>query len=166
QKGVLHLAYNRLKLAPNAIMKYYTVAECRKHIAQLCEAFELCPKYCHLQTNVSSCFHYQLKECRGICCDKETVANYNKRVNEAIKSVGIGAENLVITENGVAENEIGFALILNGIYQGFGYLDKEQAAQLTQPEDYQFFVQPKKDNRDVQRIVASYLKKKAKLTQE
>ncbi|MEN8912207.1 MAG: DNA polymerase III subunit epsilon, partial [Polaribacter sp.] len=65
-----------------------------------------------------------------------------------------------------AENEIGFALILNGIYQGFGYLDKKQAAQLTQPEDYQFFVQPKKDNRDVQRIVASYLKKKAKLKQE
>jgi len=55
---------------------------------------------------------------------------------------------------------------LNGIYQGFGYLDKKQAAQLTQPADYQFFVQPKKDNRDVQRIVASYLKKKAKLIQE
>ena len=166
QKGILHLAYNRLKLAPNAIMKYYTVVECRKHIEQLCKEFELCPKYCHLQTNVSSCFHYQLKECKGICCEKETVEDYNIRVKEAIKSAGIGAENLVITEKGIAKNEIGFALILNGIYQGFGYLDKDQAAQLTQPEDYQFFVQPKKDNRDVQRIVASYLKKKAKLKQE
>jgi DNA polymerase-3 subunit epsilon len=144
-------------------MKYYSVAECKKHIELLCKEFELCPKYCHLQTNVSSCFHYQLKECKGICCDKETVEDYNVRVKEALKSVGCGAENLVITENGIAENEIGFALILNGIYQGFGYLDKDQAAQLTKPEDYQFFVQPQKDNRDVQRIINAYLKKKAQL---
>ena len=100
-------------------MKYYSVAECRKHIESLCAEFELCPKYCHLQTNVSSCFHFQLKECKGICCDKESVEEYNKRVKTAIKSVGIGTE------------------------------------------DYQFFVEPKKDNRDVQRIITSYLKKKS-----
>ena len=81
-----------------------------------------------LQTNVSSCFHYQLKECKGICCDKETVEEYNKRVKEAIASVGIGAENLVIKEKGRTKNEIGFALILDGIYKGIGYVDASQAA--------------------------------------
>ena len=39
--------------------------------------------------------------------------------------------------------------------------EQSQAAQLTQPEDYQFFIEPKKDNRDIQRILASYLKKKS-----
>jgi DNA polymerase-3 subunit epsilon len=163
QKGIIHLAYNRLKLAPNAIMKYYSVAECRTHLESLCAAFELCPKYCHLQTNVSSCFHYQLKECKGVCCAKETVNAYNKRVKEAIKSVGIGAENLVIKEKGRTKNEVGFALILDGIYKGIGYIDASQDRVLENPEDYQFFVEPKKDNRDIQRIVASYLKKKEKL---
>ena len=163
QKGIIHLAYNRLKLAPNPLMKYYSVAECRNHLEALCKEFELCPKYCHLQTNVSSCFHYQLKECKGICCNEESVEDYNVRVKKAIKSIGIGAENLVIKENGRTENEIGFALLLNGIYLGFGYVDKEQAAQLQQPEEYQFFVQPQKDNRDVQRIISSYLKKKEQL---
>ena len=71
----------------------------------------------------------------------------------------------MIKENGRNEGEIGFALILNGIYQGFGYLDKKQAEQLLQPEDYQFFVQPKKDNRDVQRIISSYIRKKEKLNE-
>jgi len=159
QKGIIHLAYNRLKLAPNPIMKYYTVAECRNHLETLCKEFELCPKYCHLQTNVASCFHYQLKECKGVCCNKESVEDYNKRVKEAIKSVGIGAENLVIKETGRTENEVGFALILDGIYKGFGYVDIHQAEQLENPEDYQFFVEPKKDNRDIQRIIAAYLKK-------
>jgi DNA polymerase-3 subunit epsilon len=163
QKGIIHLAYNRLKLAPNAIMKYYSISECRNHLETLCEAFELCPKYCHLQTNVSSCFHYQLKECKGVCCDKETVESYNKRVKQAIASIGIGAENLVIKETGRNENEIGFALILDGIYKGIGYVAAQQSEQLENPEDYQFFVEPKKDNRDIQRIIASYLRKQAKL---
>ena len=160
QKGIIHLAYNRLKLAPNPMMKYYSVAECRNHLEKLCKEFNLCPKYCHLQTNVSSCFHYQLKECKGICCNKESVHDYNKRVRKAIKSVGIGATNLVIKEKGRTENEIGFVLILDGIYKGFGYIDLDQSVQLKKPEDYQFYVQPKKDNKDVQRIISSYLKKK------
>jgi DNA polymerase-3 subunit epsilon len=163
QKGIIHLAYNRLKLAPNAIMKYYSVAECRTHLEYLCKEFELCPKYCLLQTNVSSCFHYQIKECKGICCDNEPVEEYNKRVRAAIKSVGIGAENLVIKQKGRTKNEVGFALILDGIYKGFGYVEKQQAEELENPEEYQFFVEPKKDNRDIQRIIASYLKKTAKL---
>ena len=163
QKGIIHLAYNRLKLAPNAIMKYYSVAECRTHLESLCAEFELCPKYCHLQTNVSSCFHFQLKECKGICCDKEDIEEYNKRVKAAINSVGIGAENIVIKETGRTKNEVGFALVLDGIYKGIGYVDAQQSDQLENPEDYQFFVEPKKDNRDVQRIITSYLKKKEKL---
>ena len=163
QKGIIHLAYNRLKLAPNSMMKYYSIAECRNHLEYLCKEFELCPKYCHLQTNVSSCFHFQLKECKGVCCDKESVEDYNTRVRKAIKSVGIGAENLVIKEKGRTKNEVGFALILDGIYKGFGYVDAAQASALENPEDYQFFVQPKKDNKDIQRIIGAYLKKKEKL---
>lgn len=163
QKGIIHLAYNRLKLAPNAILKYYSISECRKHLETLCATYELCPKYCHLQTNVSSCFHYQLKECKGVCCDKEKVEDYNKRVREAIASVGLGAENLVLKETGRNTDEIGFALILDGIYKGIGYVAAEQSEELKNPEDYQFFVEPKKDNRDIQRIIASYLRKQAKL---
>ena len=163
QKGIIHLAYNRLKLAPNAILKYYSISECRKHLETLCATYELCPKYCHLQTNVSSCFHYQLKECKGVCCDKERVEDYNKRVREAIASVGLGAENLVLKETGRNTDEIGFALILDGIYKGIGYVAAQKAEELKNPEDYQFFVEPKKDNRDIQRIIASYLRKQAKL---
>ena len=165
QKGIVHLAYNRLKLIPAPITKYYTLSECRNHLEYLCTEFELCPKYCHLQTNVSSCFHYQIKECKGICCDEETVETYNIRVQEAITSVGIGAENLVIKEPGRTENEVGFALILDGIYKGFGYVETYQSEQLTNPEDYQFFVNPQKDNRDIQRILGAYIRKSEKINQ-
>lgn len=157
QKGIIHLAFNRLKLVPNPIMKFYSMAECRNLLEKVCEEFELCPKYCHLQTNVNACFHYQIKQCKGICSGKETAENYNKRVKKAINSLGLQTENIVIKENGRHPNEIGFALILNGIYQGFGYLDKDM--DIENPDEYLFYVQAKKDNRDIQRILRSYLTK-------
>ncbi|MEO9571238.1 MAG: exonuclease domain-containing protein [Polaribacter sp.] len=160
QKGIIHLAWNRLKLISNPLIKFYSVAETRSYLEIICKEFQLCPKYCHLQTNVSSCFHYQIKECKGVCCDKESIEDYNLRVQKAIKSVGIGAENLVLKEKGRTENEIGFALILDGVYKGFGYVDTHQSQQLENPEDYQFYVSPKKDNRDIQRIINSYIKKR------
>ena len=160
QKGILHLAFNRLKLTPNPIMKFYSMAACRSTLEKICSAFELCPKYCHLQTNVNACFHYQLQQCRGICSEKEAIESYNKRVKEAIKSLGLQTDNLVITENGRNDKELGFVLILNGIYQGFGYVDKN--IEFKSLEDYLAHIKPQKDNRDVQRILNAYLSKNKK----
>ena len=159
QRGIVHLAFNRLKLTPNPLMKFYSMAACRSMLEKVCEVFELCPKYCHLQTNVNACFHYQLQQCKGICTGKEAVESYNKRVYEAIKSLGLQTENLVIKESGRNNKEIGFALILNGIYQGFGYVDKK--IKIEDTDDYQLYLQPQQDNRDVQRILKSYLTKKS-----
>ena len=157
QRGIVHLAFNRLKLTHNPLMKFYSMAACRSMLEKVCEEFELCPKYCHLQTNVNACFHYQLQQCKGICAGKEAVESYNKRVYDAIKSLGLQTENLVIKESGRNNKEIGFALILNGIYQGFGYVDKN--LDIKEPNDYLLYVKPQKDTRDVQRILKSYLAK-------
>lgn len=156
----IRIKANRLKLVPTPLMKYYSIASCRNHLEKICKEFNLCPKYCNLQTNVSSCFHYQIKNCRGICCGKESIKEYNTRVQKAIDSLGLQTKNLVIKEQGRTENEIGFALILNGIYKGFGYLTQLQDNTLSKPEDYLFFVIPKKDNKDIQRILKNYLLKK------
>ena len=160
QKGILHLAFNRLKLTPNPIMKFYSMAACRTTLEKICSAFELCPKYCHLQTNVNACFHFQLQQCRGVCSEKEAIESYNKRVRKAIKSLGLQTENLVIKENGRTDEELGFVLIINGIYQGFGYINKNQ--EMSSLEDYLLHITPQKDNRDVQRILNAYLSKNKK----
>ena len=144
-------------MVPSPISKYTSEVEAKKHLETLCKEFELCKKYCHLQTSTSSCLQYQLNECKGICCDKESVNDYNNRVKDAIKSIGIGTDSIILKEKGRTENEVGFALILEGIYQGFGFVDIQQSEELENPEDYQFFVEQKKDDKDIQRIIASYI---------
>ncbi len=157
RKGVLHLAWNKLNQVANPIHKFYTVSEARKFIEMLCEKYNLCPKYCNLQTNVSSCFHYQLKQCKGVCCDKELITEYNSRVTRAIESILFESENFVITETGRKENEAAYALVLNGTYQGFGYLKKTKMN--ATKENYLSEIKIQKDNKDVQRILKSYIKK-------
>ena len=147
-------------------MSFYSVSECRIFLEKLCAEFTLCPKYCHLQTNVTSCFNYHLQNCKGVCVNKEDITTYNNRVQKAIASIGFEAKNMVIKETGRNEDEIGFTLILGGSYKGFGYIDKAQAEALKEPEDYQFFLQPKRDNRDIQRILKAYLRKNTKEKQE
>ncbi len=156
RKGIIHIAWNALKLVKDPVIKFYSSSEARSFVEKLCEKYELCPKYCHLQTNVSSCFHYQLKKCHGICRQEETIHDYNERVEKALSSVSFNADNFVIIENGLKENEIAFVLVLNNIYKGFGYIN--DAYDLT-AQDYLNAVIPKKDNRDIHRILQGYIKK-------
>ncbi|WP_111708479.1 exonuclease domain-containing protein [Lutibacter citreus] len=156
REGVVHLAYNRLKLISNPLMKFYNVSECRSFLEKLCEEFKLCPKYCSLQSNVSTCFHYQLKQCKGICKGDEKVGSYNKRVAKAIKSIKFKTENFVIKENGREKNENAYVLVLNGIYKGFGF--SKDSKELISANDYNEIITGRKDNHDVNRILRSYLK--------
>ena len=160
QKGIRHIAYNSTKALLNPLVTFDNITACRVFIENLCSANELCPKYCHLQENVKQCFHHKIKECKGICCGKEKIESYNQRVELALKEMQLQNANVVIKETGRTQDEVGFALILNGGYKGFGYLPQEVSEQLDTPEDYQFYLQPQQDNSDVQRILRSYLRKK------
>ncbi|WP_299012129.1 exonuclease domain-containing protein [uncultured Polaribacter sp.] len=166
QKGVIHFAFNKLKLTPKPLLTFFTNTACRKFLEQICEEFTLCPKYCHLQTNVSRCFHHQLKTCKGVCCNKETVESYNSRVKQAMASINTGTQSLVLKETGRTANEVGFALILDGSYKGIGYLNKEEDALIAQPKDYEVYIEPKRDNSDIQKILGAYLRKQKKQKEE
>ncbi len=157
RNGIIHLASNKVKLIRNPIIKFYNTTECRVFMERLCEDFELCPKYCHLQTNVESCFHYQIKKCKGICRKEEDIKSYNNRVQKAIASVRFNSKNFVIKENGRTENEYAFILVLEGFYKGFGYLPKKK--EINSMTDYLETIQAQNDNKDVNRILNVYLDK-------
>ena len=154
--GILHIASNKLKLIANPLLKFHNITECRIFLEKLCEDFSLCPKYCHLQSNVSTCFHYQIKKCKGICKNEEEAVLYNKRVLEAIQSIRFTSENFIIKETGRTNNENAYVLIQHGIYKGFGFANKRK--KFKSAEDYIEVLDLQKDNNDVKRILNSYLK--------
>jgi DNA polymerase-3 subunit epsilon len=154
RSGLMHLAWNNLKNVPSPIVKCFNVTEARLLLEQICERFELCPKYCHLQTNVDSCFHYQIKKCKGICRGEEAIEDYNERVERAVNYMGHDSRSYVIPQKGRNRDERSFVLIERGIYKGFGYIDLDQ--QICSLEELKEFLILQPDNRDIQRILRGF----------
>ncbi|TVZ56928.1 DNA polymerase-3 subunit epsilon [Lutibacter sp. Hel_I_33_5] len=155
RQGITHIATNKIKLVQKPITKFYNATEARVFIENLCEEFKLCPKYCHLQSNVSNCFHYQIKQCMGICRNEESVESYNSRVELALSSVRYQTESFIIKEKGRNKNEQAFVIVVNGTYKGFGYIENNAKNTL---QEYSQNIIKQKDNKDINRILKWYLK--------
>jgi DNA polymerase-3 subunit epsilon len=125
------------------------------YLQNLVEKFRLCQKLCGLYNSNGACFHYEILECEGACIGRETPESYNRRAQKVIESHRFRHQNFFIVEKGRNENELAVVAIKNGMYVGYGYIDKEyycdNADMLTD------CIKPYPDDRDIQQILRLYL---------
>ncbi len=157
QRGVIQLAIGKTKKLQNSIGTFYNRSQALEMLEQLCEAYKLCPKYCTLQTNVSTCSHYKIKNCEGICDGKEDVEIYNEKVKAAIASLEMESATYVIREKGRNFEEEAFVLVKDGRYLGYGYLDSD--TQITGIESYEPFLKLQEATYHTHKILNWYLRK-------
>ncbi len=155
RNGILHLAYNKIKMAPNPVAIFYNLTDCRLFLETICKSFFLCPKYCHLQENVPSCSHYSIGTCDGVCRGTEPIPSYNAKVKKSLLHMATQNEDVWIKEKGRTTSEDAFVRIKNGLYAGYGYVDKEVS--INTLTDLEAFVSEQKNTLETQRIVQSYL---------
>ena len=160
RNGILHLAYNKLKLVPQPLTTLYRPADCRLYLEELCNSFGLCPKYCHLQEGVDYCSHYSITTCDGICRGDEAVDEYNRKVSKAMEEMKTSYENFVFKQKGRNIAEQAFVYIENGKYAGYGFIEKESA--IASFDDLEAFLIRQKNTMETQRLVQSYLLKNPK----
>lgn len=157
QKGILQLAYGKINGSAMPILSFYTLGQAKRYVEQLVEKNSLCSKYTGLEKTNSSCFGYMIKRCKGICCEQETVQQYNERVEKVLSEMIIKNDDFFIEEKGRTEEECAIVQIKQGTYQGFGFIPKREL-ELSYESRHQYIV--KKDhNSDTQRIIRSYLSK-------
>lgn len=157
RKGVLHLASNKGRLVTDPIITFYNLTEIRLFLERLCEKYNLCPKYCHLQESVSTCSHYALTNCKGVCKDEESIEDYNNRVLEAIYDISDQKEDIILKEKGRTDEEDAFVMIKGGEYVGYGFVNKEEP--IHHIEDLNAFLILQKNNIDIQKILRPKLLK-------
>lgn len=157
RNDVMHIAINNSKAIPNPIITFYSLREARLCLEQICETFNLCPKFCHLQEGVSECSHYTIKNCKGVCKGNEKITAYNERVTNAICKIVKDSQDVIIKEKGRNKNEDAFIIIKNGTYLGYGFIDKNE--QITHENDLENYLIKQKDNSDIQSILRSALLK-------
>ncbi len=157
RNNIRHLAYNKLKMAPNSIYTFYNIADCRLFLEKICKTYKLCPKYCHLQENVESCSHYKIKACDGICREDEDISAYNKKVLAAINYIKSTSKNFIIKEKGRSAEEDAFVLVNEDTYVGYGFVNKDVI--INTSEDLSAFLVAQKNTLEVQVIIKSFVEK-------
>ncbi|WP_299890907.1 exonuclease domain-containing protein [uncultured Lacinutrix sp.] len=157
RNDIMHIAINNSKTTPNPIITFYSLREARLLLERLCEQFSLCPKFCHLQEGVSQCSHYTIKNCKGICRNKESVDDYNERVTNAICHIVNNSKDVVLKEKGRHTEEDAFIIIKNGKYLGYGFIDKTE--QISHEDELEAYLIRQKDNNEVQKILRNALLK-------
>ncbi len=133
----------------------------KSFITKAVEDFNLCQKLAGLYKTKSSCFNYDIKECQGACIQKESPESYNKRVRQLIEKNSYANKNMVIIDRGRDVDERSAILIKDGIFQGVGYFNLNY--QINNIDVLESIITPMQNNRDVQHIIQSYLRKNKRL---
>lgn len=157
RRGIIQLGVQKTKSSLHSIATFYRQSEVMDTLEKLCESFRLCPRFCSLQQGVTQCSHYKLRCCEGICEEKEAVSAYNKKVEAALESLKNTRDNFVIQGKGRTKNEMGFALVLQGTYQGYGFIERNNT--IRNLNDFKTFLVPQPSSYHTDIIIRSYLKK-------
>lgn len=119
--------------------------------------YELCMKLCDLYQTKTACFDYQIKQCQGACIGEESVEDYNARVEEAVATFNrYSLRTFLVLGKGRNKQEQSIVAVENGLYLGFGYVDKDIA--ISTFDEARQYILSYKDNLDVQKIIYGYLK--------
>ncbi len=157
RKGIVQLAIDRSKNTDHSLEVFYRRSDAIEQLERLCFDYQLCPRYCNLQSTTERCSHYRIKNCKGICHGQESVALYNIRVQQALTSLKKQKQTYLIREKGRTIDEHSFVMIQNGIYKGFGYVN--QSEQVSHIDDFETFLTLQKHTYHTTKIIQSYLRK-------
>lgn len=156
KEGYISLQLRKIDNQTQEINSYLSLKQGKEDLFRITETYKLCQKINGLYKSKTQCFQYTIHECLGACINKEPVHKYNQRVQLYLDKNSFPQDTLLLKLPGRTNNEKGLVLIENGIYKGFGFCPKRSR------KDPATFIVPKSDNKDIRRILRSYLKNKNK----
>lgn len=159
--GYIHFRVRKIDGKAEPFLVCSSEEESLKMLRRLVKRFQLCAHVAGLERQMKHgkpCFDYTLQRCQGACIGHETPDAYNERASLAIRSWQFSHPNLFIFDKGRHEEEKAIICIENGNYRGFGYADADVLG--TDPSAIRDFIQPRKPNREVNRLIYRYLETK------
>lgn len=147
---------NKRKEDPLAVAE--SMEKAKQLLRYKVEKYTLCMKLTNLYKTKGACFDYQIKKCDGACILAETPESYNSKVQQACDSFRmVATDNFIIVGKGRDSSEKTMVCIENGLYVGYAFLD--QSIWVRDIEEAKSYIKPRQDNRDIQKIIAQWLRK-------
>ncbi|MEZ5198197.1 MAG: exonuclease domain-containing protein [Bacteroidales bacterium] len=158
KNGYLNLKIERNDKDELPLTSFTSQLSAKSHLFMLTEAFTLCQKLCNLFQTQGACFHYNIKQCNGACIGKEEPEIYNARVLQATEPYRFDQKNFLVIDKGRSNEEKAIIGVEHGKFLGYGFIDSNYNSNVTTSE-LKECIQPYPDNRDIQQILKSYLKR-------
>lgn len=155
--GVEQIALGESRNTTNSVYTLYNKIAGIALLITLCKKYNLCPKFCALQTTNDPCSHYKITDCKGVCSGNEAPEAYNKRVFQALDALQNTKDTFIIKQAGRTEEEQAIILVENGEYQGFGFIDKIET--ITDFNDFRNMITRYKNSYHTTKIINVFMKK-------
>jgi len=157
KNGYLSLRISKKDGRKKEITAFASLQEGRNTLFKITTKYNLCQKINGLFDTPKSCFQYDLKQCYGACIEKESLKDYNNRVQEFIVATKFENKNMVIVDKGRTFEEKSAVLIENGIYKGYCFFDLNH--QINTIPILRNIIIPMQNNKDTKAIIQNYLRK-------
>ncbi len=152
-------ARDRKKL--NLVSEYPTMSRAKGRLEYIFREYELCARFCQLDSSRGPCFHFHLQQCKGACASVEPPEGYNLRAEEALERLStIFDQDFFILDNGRHRDEYAVVQVQDGAYRGFGYIGQEDNLSITALRDA---IKTFPSNPETIRIIQRYLHQNPKL---
>lgn len=130
RNGYLRLGIEKTRQHRGAICSFHYLSHAHGALRRIVNAFNLCPKLCFIHKGNEACPGLEEKTCFGACESKESPAEYNLRVEQAMASLG-EQPSFAILDRGIQNDERSCILVLNGKLYGMGYLPGDEQVSFT-----------------------------------
>jgi len=148
------------KIADTPLASFSSKKEGNAFVEKLVEKNQLCKKMCDLYTTSTSCFQYEVKECKGACVQKESPEEYNKRVQIVINGLNLNEATFYIVDKGRERKEKSIVFVKNGSLRGYGYAPFHFNRK--KPKDWEYFIDLVEEDKDARTILKLFLRKDKK----
>lgn len=129
QAGYLNISIGKKIKFSKPYYSFNNQAEGFAILNKIKEEFNLCPKLSFLQSKKVTCTDKESGKCFGACESKESVTDYNSRVNNALKALNAEFGTYMILDKGRRFEEKCCILIEKGNFCGMGYIKEEEISQ-------------------------------------
>lgn len=150
--GIHKLQITRKDIADNMPERYFNRASVKESLENFCNEFNLCRKHCGLEKVKGPCSNVTLKNQNCVCADKLLINDYNKQFEQAFKEFKNRKSSKIYKLKGRHRQEDAFIYMVNGIYEGYGFIDKSEIVSNT--NDVLSYLNRQKNNYDTSRIVS------------
>ncbi len=151
-KGISRIKISRKETQDNFPEKYFNRNSVKKALLNFCEKYNLCRKYCGIETTNGGCSRTTQDGLNCVCNRTEPLSNYNERFKDAVKDFESKKSKKIYKLPGRSSNEDAFVYLVNDIYEGYGFIDKNEI--ISSNHDILNHLNVRENNYETARIVA------------